>query len=164
LYRLGVSDQIIQRILRHSNVNVTLGYYVKTARPDVVAGLQKLEQKLTSEAAEKSGVQNLRDTYGTVKPASGISSYGYGIMTMDIGGQMRTIAAGVFKANCLALMDEIRAKREPVIITKRGKPVVKVIPVKEDEDEIFGFLKGKLTILGDVVVPVVPLEEWGRLK
>jgi prevent-host-death family protein len=77
---------------------------------------------------------------------------------------MKKIAAGVFKTNCLALMDEIQAKREAVIITKRGKPVVKVVPVKEDEDEIFGFLKGKLSILGDVVGPVVPLEEWGRLK
>jgi len=77
---------------------------------------------------------------------------------------MKTIAAGVFKTNCLALMDEIQAKREPVIITKRGKPVVKIVPVKEDEDEIFGFLKGKLTILGDVVGPVVPLAEWDRLK
>jgi len=77
---------------------------------------------------------------------------------------MKTVAAGVFKTNCLALMDEIQAKREPMIITKRGKPVVKIVPVKEDEDEIFGFLKGKLTIVGDVVGPVVPLEEWGRLK
>jgi len=86
-------------------------------------------------------------------------------MTMDITGiSMKTIAAGVFKTNCLALMDEIQAKREPVIITKRGKPVVKIVPVKEEEDEIFGFLKGKLTILGDVVGPVAPLEEWGRLK
>jgi integrase len=41
LYRLGVPDKTIQQILRHSNVNVTLGYYVKSAGPDVLAGMQK---------------------------------------------------------------------------------------------------------------------------
>jgi integrase len=47
LYCLGVPDKVIQAILRHSNVNVTLGYYVKSGTPDVVAGMRKLEEKLT---------------------------------------------------------------------------------------------------------------------
>jgi integrase len=71
LYRLGVSGKIIQQILRHSNVNVTLSYYVKNANPDVVAGMQKLEDKLSAETLEKSAVQSLRDSLGTLKPASG---------------------------------------------------------------------------------------------
>jgi integrase len=48
LYRLGVPDKTIQEILRHSNVGVTLAYYVKSAGPDVVAGMQKLEEQLDS--------------------------------------------------------------------------------------------------------------------
>ena len=41
---------------------------------------------------------------------------------------MKTMAAGSFKAQCLAVMDEVQAKRETVVITKHGKPVVKLIP------------------------------------
>ena len=50
LYRLGVSDKTIQAILRHSNVNVTLGYYVKTASPDVGAAMAKLEEKISVQS------------------------------------------------------------------------------------------------------------------
>ena len=39
---------------------------------------------------------------------------------------MKTMAAGSFKAKCLAVMDEVQAKRETVVITKRGKPVAKL--------------------------------------
>ena len=42
---------------------------------------------------------------------------------------MKTIAAGKFKATCLAIMDEVQARRESVVITKNGKPVAKLIPV-----------------------------------
>ena len=56
---------------------------------------------------------------------------------------MKKMAAGSFKANCLAVMDEVQAKRETVIITKHGKPVAKLIPLSNDTDEIFNFLAGK---------------------
>ena len=60
-------------------------------------------------------------------------------------------------------MDEVQAKRQAVVITKRGKPVVKLVPVENKKDDIFGFYKGKITILGDVVSPVFTPEEWGDL-
>jgi prevent-host-death family protein len=76
---------------------------------------------------------------------------------------LKTMAAGSFKAKCLAVMDEVRAKREPVIITKRGKPIAKLVPVGSAPDEIFGFFAGKGAIVGDVVSPVLSSEEWGEL-
>jgi len=76
---------------------------------------------------------------------------------------MKTMAAGSFKAKCLAVMDEVQAKRETVVITKRGKPVAKLVPVESETDEIYGFLAGKGTITGDVVSPVLSLDEWGDL-
>jgi prevent-host-death family protein len=76
---------------------------------------------------------------------------------------MRKMAAGVFKANCLAVMDEVQAKRETVVITKHGKPVAKLVPVSQQNDDIFGFLKGKVKIIGDVVSPALTPEEWGDL-
>ncbi len=76
---------------------------------------------------------------------------------------MKTMAAGKFKVHCLAVMDEVQSKREGVIITKRGKPVAKLVPVGNEKDEIYGFLKGRGKILGDIVSPVLTPEEWGDL-
>ena len=77
---------------------------------------------------------------------------------------MKTVAAGKFKTDCLALMDEVKAKREPVLITKHGKPVAMLTPVEEKADPIFGFWKGKGRVVGDIVSPIVPLEDWDALK
>ena len=76
---------------------------------------------------------------------------------------VKKIAAGSFKVHCLAIMDEVQAKRETVVITKRGKPVAKLVPVEEQTDDLFGFLRGKVTIVGDVVSPALKLQEWGDL-
>jgi prevent-host-death family protein len=86
-------------------------------------------------------------------------------MTMDQRTAMkaRTIPAGAFKTRCLAIMDEVRNKRQAVVITKRGKPVAKLVPVEKQEDNIFGFLKGKGKVTGDIVSPALTPEEWGDL-
>ncbi len=77
---------------------------------------------------------------------------------------MKTMAAGEFKAKCLKVMDRVQKTREPVVITKRGKPVVKLIPAEKRTDDIFGCLKGIMKITGDIESPVVPLEDWEALK
>ncbi len=75
------------------------------------------------------------------------------------------MAAGKFKANCLAVMDEVNMKREPVLITKRGKPVAMLTPVEAPKDDpIFGLWRDKVSIVGDIVSPIIPLEEWESLK
>ena len=76
---------------------------------------------------------------------------------------MKKMAAGAFKVHCLAVMDEVQAKRESVLITKRGKPVAKLVPVEKQKDDIFGFLKGKIKVTGDIVSPALTPEEWGDL-
>lgn len=76
---------------------------------------------------------------------------------------MKTMGAGAFKTNCLSVMEEVHNKRVTVVITKRGKPVAKLVPVSDEKDDIFGFLEGKVTIVGDVVSPALTLEEWGDL-
>lgn len=42
---------------------------------------------------------------------------------------MKTIAAGKFKDVCLQTLDEVATGRRPVLITKRGRPVAKLVPV-----------------------------------
>jgi prevent-host-death family protein len=77
--------------------------------------------------------------------------------------KIKTIPAGTFKARCLAIMDEVQAKRQAVVITKRGKPVAKLVPVEKEKDDIFGFFKGKIKVTGDIVSPALTPEEWGDL-
>lgn len=81
-----------------------------------------------------------------------------------IGVRMKKMAAGSFKSKCLAVMDEVRAKREPVLITKHGKPVAKLVPLNAEKDEIYDFLAGKGAIVGDVIAPALSPEEWDKLK
>jgi len=76
---------------------------------------------------------------------------------------VKTMAAGAFKVHCLKVMDEVQAKRQAVLITKRGKPVAKLVPVEQEKDDIFGFYKGKIKINGDIVSPAFSPEEWGDL-
>ena len=77
---------------------------------------------------------------------------------------MRKMAAGSFKIHRLAVMDEVQAKRESVLITKHGKPVAKLVPVSKEIDEIYNFLRGKGVIAGDIVSPPLSLEDWGELR
>ena len=75
---------------------------------------------------------------------------------------MKKMAAGAFKIHCLSVMDEVQAKRETIVITKRGKPVAKLVPADPDADDIYDFLAGKGAITGDVVSPVISPDEWGN--
>lgn len=73
---------------------------------------------------------------------------------------MRTMPAGEFKAHCLRVMDDVRAHREPVIITKKGVPVAKLVPVDEPPGDVFGCMAGTAEITGDLEAPVVPAQAW----
>lgn len=77
---------------------------------------------------------------------------------------MKKMAAGSFKIHCLAVMDEVQAKRETVVITKYGKPVAKLVPADTETDDIYNFLAGKGAITGEVVSPAISPEDWGELK
>ncbi len=73
---------------------------------------------------------------------------------------MKQIPAGEFKAKCLAIMDQVLRSGEPVLVTKHGKPVVKLVPAENRADDIFGYMAGKVKIVGDIVGPITPLEDW----
>jgi len=75
---------------------------------------------------------------------------------------MKTMPAGEFKAKCLRVMEEVRKYRTPVVITKKGKPVAKLVPPDEPKKDVFGCVADQFTIVGDIenthVFP--PFEEW----
>jgi prevent-host-death family protein len=70
---------------------------------------------------------------------------------------MKTMPAGKFKAQCLAVMDEVQARRVSVLVTKNGRPVAKMVPLEipEGEDPLDAFLfPGKVEIFGDILAPI----------
>ncbi len=71
----------------------------------------------------------------------------------------RTIPAGEFKAKCLALLDEVAASGETLLITKRGKPVARVIPA-ETEADVREYLKNSIKIVGDIVDTSGAWADW----
>ena len=78
---------------------------------------------------------------------------------------MKTIAAGQFKARCLRLLEEVRAKRRRFVITKRGRPIAQVIPLDEelsDTKDAKAFFQGTLLFEKDIVSPLD--EPWEVLK
>lgn len=67
----------------------------------------------------------------------------------------KTIPAGEFKATCLAILDRVARTGEPVVVTKRGKPVVEVVPIRPAH---VPSLVGSVKTTGDIVGPI--LDEW----
>jgi prevent-host-death family protein len=64
-----------------------------------------------------------------------------------------TIGAGDFKAKCLKLLDDVAEMREPLVITKHGKAVAKLVPMPA-EAALFGALAGSVLHEGDIVSPL----------
>ena len=77
---------------------------------------------------------------------------------------MKRIHASTFKARCLSVMKRVQATGEPVLVTKRGAPLVKVVPVEAENPDIFGFMADEFEIIGDVESSAVPLAAWKITK
>jgi prevent-host-death family protein len=63
----------------------------------------------------------------------------------------RTVSAGEFKARCLKLMDEVAETGTPLVVTKRGNPVVRLLPARSIPDTLYGFMPGAFEVVGDIV-------------
>lgn len=58
---------------------------------------------------------------------------------------MGIIAAGEFKAKCLHVLDEVSKTHEPVTVTKRGKPVARVVPIPAETGSSYGIARGTIS-------------------
>jgi len=69
--------------------------------------------------------------------------------------------AAQFRANCFKLIDQIQNTKDEIIITKRGKPMAKLVPIaNEEKDPLIGILKGFGHTVGDLTEPVLDPESW----
>ena len=65
------------------------------------------------------------------------------------------INATEFKAKCLKLIDEVADTHKPLVITKRGKPVARIVPIEDEATQsLFGYMKGSIAIHDDIVAPL----------
>ncbi|GAC1633784.1 MAG: hypothetical protein NVS9B10_29390 [Nevskia sp.] len=78
------------------------------------------------------------------------------------------LSAGEFKATCLKLMDEVAATGREIVVTKRGKPVVRIVPYQNRARVVAGSLADSMEFVGDVIEPVAmawdPIAKWDRLE
>lgn len=81
-----------------------------------------------------------------------------------VDSEMKKIPVKAFRQRCLALLDQVQATREAILITRDGKPVAKLVPIDVMRDEIYDFLAGKGAVTGDVVSPAMRPEDWSGLR
>ena len=72
-----------------------------------------------------------------------------------MGNKLESVPAGQFKARCLSLLDKVARTRQPLIVTKHGRPVAKVIPTEKVKAPK---LLGTVKFHGNIVDPI--LGEW----
>ena len=73
-----------------------------------------------------------------------------------------TISAAEFKATCLELMDAVARTGKSIVVTKRGRPVAMLSPARKPRRSLYGAMKGRIKILGDIVSPIDV--EWDALR
>ncbi|HEX5108339.1 MAG TPA: type II toxin-antitoxin system prevent-host-death family antitoxin [Vicinamibacterales bacterium] len=86
----------------------------------------------------------------------------YAAPVPEAPGFSREISAGQFKARCLAIMDEVRERGGEYIITKRGVPVARLVPVRREQRTLLGSMRGTVKVLGDIIGPLD--EPWEALE
>ena len=79
---------------------------------------------------------------------------------------MQGIAISEFKAKCLAVLERVRSTKEPIRITRFGKPVAEVVPanIVEERSAWIGSMKDSMRITGDVISPASDEDEWEVLR
>ena len=79
---------------------------------------------------------------------------------------MEEVAISEFKAKCLSILDRVEKTKQPIRITRRGKPVAEVIPPTPsvDRKNWLGFMAGTAKAVGDIVSPVIDLDDIEALR
>jgi len=79
---------------------------------------------------------------------------------------MQTIAISKFKATCLAVLEQVRKTRKPILVTRFGKPVAQITPPPPAERPAswLGSLSGEVRITGDIISPAADESDWEALQ
>lgn len=79
---------------------------------------------------------------------------------------MKEIAISEFKAKCLAILEEVRKTRRPILVTRFGEPVAEVVPPAPPSPKArqLGCMAGSIEIIGDIVGSISPENDWDAAR
>lgn len=77
---------------------------------------------------------------------------------------MRAMGAAEFKARCLDVMERVKRTRQEVVVTKRGVPFVKVVPLPPAKPFKLGALADRFKVVGDITEPLYTDAEWAEFE
>jgi antitoxin (DNA-binding transcriptional repressor) of toxin-antitoxin stability system len=77
---------------------------------------------------------------------------------------MKRMSLRTFSVRCLAVFERMQKTREPVLITRDGRPIAKLVPVDRVPRQFLGRLEGVVRIVGDIESPVEPPEAWNAMR
>jgi len=78
---------------------------------------------------------------------------------------MKEIAVSEFKAKCLALLQQVQRSKQPLRVTRFGKPIADVVPPTQSTPaDWVGSMKTTLEIVGDIVSPADDENDWEALR
>lgn len=86
--------------------------------------------------------------------------YGLSMITME------EVSISTFKATCLAVLERVRRTGQPILITRRGRPIAEVFPPSPAPAGKPWLGSGSHTgrIEGDLVEPVADGDEWDAVS
>lgn len=77
---------------------------------------------------------------------------------------MKEVAISEFKAKCLAILDEVQKTKQPIRVTRRGRPIAEVSPpAPTNNRDWIGSMK-EIKILGDIISPASDEDDWEVLR
>jgi antitoxin (DNA-binding transcriptional repressor) of toxin-antitoxin stability system len=78
---------------------------------------------------------------------------------------MEQIAVSKFKATCLAILENVRKTRQPILVTRFGKPIAEIMPppAEATPKSWLGSMAGTAEIRGDIIAPALDPEDWEAL-
>ncbi len=89
----------------------------------------------------------------------------YGLICSCVKKNMQEVAISEFKAKCLAMLEQVRKTKKPIRITRRGQPVAEIVPPSAAKQKNWlGSMKGTGEILGDIVSPVIALNDFEVMR
>ena len=79
---------------------------------------------------------------------------------------MKEVSISEFKAKCLGLLEEVQKTKNPIRVTRFGKPVAEVVPPSPEAPagDWIGSMKDSIKILGDVISPADEESDWEALR
>jgi len=72
------------------------------------------------------------------------------------------ISAAEFRSNCFKILDQVKVTHKEIVITKRGKPIAKLVHFaqQDEKDPLFGSMEGLVDTIGDLTEPVIDSDVW----